>query len=69
MTQPYPQTPNDPGLPQPPPVHEPKPQRIHEPIPSEPIHPELPGAPGRAPEPVVEPRPGDIESGNDVVAR
>jgi hypothetical protein len=39
---PYPQTPNDPGQPVPPPVHEPKPQRIHEPIPAEPIHPELP---------------------------
>ncbi len=57
MTQPYPHTPNDPGQPQPPPVHEPHPQRIHEPIPVEPIHPDLPGPATPSPEPAVQPLP------------
>jgi hypothetical protein len=50
MTMPYPQSPNDPGQPQPPPVHEPRPQRIHEPVPLEPIHPEIPNEPDPTPE-------------------
>jgi hypothetical protein len=50
MTMPYPQSPNDPGQPLPPPVHEPRPQRIHEPVPPEPIHPEIPGKPEEIPE-------------------
>lgn len=45
MTMPYPTSPNDPGQPLPPPIHEPKPQRIHEPIPAEPVHPDLPEQP------------------------
>ncbi len=55
MTQPYPQTPNDPEQPLPPAVHEPKTQPIHQPIPDEPIHPELPRTPPPAPEIVIEP--------------
>jgi hypothetical protein len=59
MTQPYPHTPNDPVAPHAPTIHEPIPQRIHEPIPQEPIHPELPEEPKPAPEPIIEPPPGN----------
>jgi len=45
MTQPYPTSPNDPGLPLPPATHEPHTQPIHAPVPEEPIHPEVPGVP------------------------
>jgi hypothetical protein len=37
MTQPYPQTPNDPEQPLPPAVHEPKTQPIHQPIRGRPV--------------------------------
>jgi hypothetical protein len=61
MTMPYPSSPNDPGQPQLPSVHEPIPQRIHEPIPAEPIHPAAPpepDEPGSTPDvPAHEPRP------------
>jgi hypothetical protein len=50
MTMPYPSSPNDPGQPHLPAVHEPIPQRIHEPIPAEPINPGAPVEPDLPPD-------------------
>ncbi len=51
MTQPYPSSPNDPGLPVPPPTHQPHTQPLHAPIPEVPIHPAIPDEPAHVPEP------------------
>jgi hypothetical protein len=42
MTQPYPTSPNDPGQPQPPPIHHPHTQPLHSPVPDEPMHAPVP---------------------------
>jgi hypothetical protein len=56
---PHPTSPNEPGQPALPPVHEPIPQRIHEPVPQEPIHPPLP----EEPQPPPRPEPASMHPG------
>ena len=65
MTMPHPTSPNEPGQPEFPPVHEPIPQRIHEPVPQEPIHPPLP----EEPQPPPSPEPASMRAGWPGIAR